>query len=96
MRGLLIGCFYALQGLSGAIAAILLIVFAEGYSSHKVHKSVFECEFWFNFTALLFTIAGLVVFTVVVRWYKNRERDYIDREYVDERAILEAYYDRPM
>lgn len=93
MRGLLIGCFYALQGLSSGMAAVLLVVFAEGYSSHPSQNTTVGCEFWFNSSLLLFTIVALIVFFVVVRWYKNRERDYQGREFVNQRAILEAYYD---
>lgn len=93
MRGLLIGCFYTLYGLANGMAALLLLVFATGYSSREIQKTVFGCEFWFNFTVLLIAIAGLAVFFVVVRWYRNRERDYLGREFVNQRAVLEAYYD---
>lgn len=93
MRGLLIGCFYALQGLSSGIAAILLVLFAEGYSGHQSQNTIVGCEFWFNSSLLLLTITALVVFCVVVRWYRNRERDYQGREFINHRAILEAYYD---
>ena len=94
MRGLLIGCFYALQGLSSGMVALLLLVFAEGYSSHQNQKTIFGCEFWFNSLLLVFTVTALVVFIGVVRWYRNRERDYQGREFVNERAILEDYFDR--
>lgn len=94
MRGLLIGCFYALTGLCYGVAALLLLLFAEGYSSHKIQKTIFGCEFWFNSLLLGLTITVLVVFMMVVRWYRNRERDYQGREFVNQRAILEDYYDR--
>ena len=94
MRGLLIGLFYALQGLADGIAALLLVIFASGYSGQRHQKSLFGCEFWFNFVILLFTIASLVLYFVVVKWYRNRERGYWGQEYVNQRAILEAYYDR--
>ena len=93
MRGLLIGCFYALNGLASGISALVLFVFAESYTQHKNQKTSLGCDFWFSFVILLIAVAGLIAFFVVVRWYRKRERDYLGREGINHRAVLEAYYE---
>ena len=91
MRGLLIGSFYSLQGLAAGLSSLLLLLFAEFPAGNQ---QSLKSDFWFNFVILLLTVVGVIVFSGVVRWYKKRERDYLGRECVDHRAILEAYYDR--
>ena len=93
MRGLLIGCFYTLQGFISGISALLLFIFAEGYTRHEIEDTLFGCEFWFSFAIVFVTVVGLISLFVVVRWYKNRERDYLGREGINHRAIVEAYYE---
>ena len=94
MRGLLIGCFYALQGVAGTLSSIMLLIFAKGYSGHKEWKTMLGCDFWFGTAVFVVTLAGLAAYSVVARWYKNRERDYLGREYANQREILEAYYEK--
>lgn len=91
MRGLLIGSFYSLQGLAAGLSSLLLLLFVEFPAGNQ--RSL-KSDFWFNFVILLLTVGGVIVFSGMVRWYKKRERDYLGREYVDHRAVLEAYYDR--
>jgi peptide/histidine transporter 3/4 len=93
MRGLLVGCFYALQGLASGISALLLFIFAEGYTGHKSLHTLHGCDFSFSVVILLFGVVGLIAYSVVVRWYKKRERDYLGREGINHRAVLEAYYE---
>ena len=93
MRGLLVGCFYALSGLASGISALLLFIFAESYTHHRRQHTSLGCDFWFSFVILLFAVVGLTLFVVVVRWYRKRERDYLGREGINHRAVLEAYYE---
>jgi len=47
MRGLLIGMFYALQGIANGITALILLVFGTSFSSQagKTTRGLFGCEF---------------------------------------------------
>ena len=94
MRGLLIGMFYALQGIANGIAALILLVFGTSFSSQagKTTRGLFGCEFWFNFVILFIAIAGLGAYLATVRWYRNRQRGFTGQEFVNQQAILEAYY----
>lgn len=86
--------FYALQGIANGIAVLILLVFGTGYSSQagKTSSGLFGCEFWFNFVILFIAIAGLGAYLATVRWYRNRQRGFTGQEFVNQQAILEAYY----
>ena len=97
MRGLLIGLLYALGGIANGLAGLIVLIFGEGYSTEAGHlhssESIFSCSFWFNFVILFVATVGFGSYLGIVRWYRNRQRGYVGREFVNQQALLEAYYD---
>ena len=90
MRGLLIGLYYCLNGVSSTIAGVMLLGFAEGFSFHTSSQS-FSCGSSYYVTAFLVAVVGFVVYLATALWYRKRKRG--DQEFVNERAILESYYE---
>ena len=97
MKGFLIGVFFAIKGFFQLISSIALVPISS-YSiwytgSIRGHPPVTNC----GFTSYLFTIVvalfGLVVFSIVVKWYKYRERD--DRPY-NQSVVEEIFYQRSL
>ena len=76
---MLIGMFYAIQGLCPTINALVTV--AVGSLGHRCGTVYY---------ALMIAIAfiGLVVYLLAGRRYKQRERD----EYIDHHMIVENYY----
>ena len=89
MRGLLIGLYYCLNGVSSTIAGVMLLGFAEGFSFRSSQS--FSCGSSYYATAFLIAVVGFVVYLATALWYRKRKRG--DQEFVNERAILESYYE---
>ena len=92
MKGLIIGVFYTIRGFFSLICSLLLIPFSlKGIwsSSHmKEHPPVTNCGFgYFSFICIV-ALIGLVLFSIVAKNYKYRERD--DRPY-DQRFVVDFY-----
>lgn len=90
MRGFLIGLYYCIDGVSSAIAGLILLGFAEGFRSHGSLLS-FSCGSSYYVTAALIAVLGFIAYLVAALWYRRRKRG--DQEFVNERAILESYYE---
>ena len=88
MRGLLIGIFYAIDGIFVGITGLILLFFAKSH----LYTHTLSCGLLFYLVVLLIGTVGLVVYCVVARWYRKRQRG--GQEFVNERAILESYYER--
>ena len=89
MRGLLIGLYYCLNGVSSTIAGVMLLGFAEGFALQSSQS--FSCGSSYYVTAFLIAVVGFVVYLATALWYRKRKRG--DQEFVNERAILESYYE---
>ena len=91
MRGLLIGLLYALGGIANGLACLIVLIF--GGARLKSSENIFSCSFWFNFVILFVAVVGFGSYLGIVRWYRKRQRGYVGREFVNQQALLEAYYD---
>ena len=49
-----------------------------------------SCGFWYYLCTTVMGAVGLVLFCLVAKWYKKRERE----EPANERLLVEAYYDK--
>ena len=92
MKGLVIGVFYFIKGLFRNVSSLMLIPFSLTSiwsSSHmKEHPPVTNCGFgYFSFICVV-ALIGLVLFSVITKKYKYRERD--DRPY-DQRFAVDFY-----
>lgn len=88
MRGVLIGIFYSIRGFFAFVGGLLVLAFSLGYEHHPQNIQDVSCGAPLHVTTLIIGFIGLVVFVVVSRRYKNRQRD----ECVNTQAIVERYY----
>ena len=89
MKGLLFGCYYSMRGIFLLLADIWYI----GWKySHIEENSVTypSCGFWYYLFTTVMGAVGLVIFCLVAKWYKKRERE----EPANERSWVEAYYNK--
>ena len=91
MRGLLVGLFYLIYGIFNGVAALIILLFAKTFESYKLTHHPLSCGSWFYFTTAVIALVGVVIYFFISRWYKKRQRG--GQEFVNERAILESYYD---
>ena len=95
MKGLLIGVSFAIKGVFQLISSIMLFPFssdniwAKGHM--REHPSVISCGFSYLLFTFVAALIGLVLFSVVAKRYKYRERD--DRPY-DQSMVEEIFYRR--
>ena len=89
MKGLLVGVFFAIKGLFQFISAAAVVPFAIPKIWNHIY-SVTNCGFGYYLFTIVVASIGLVVFSVVVRRYKYRQRD--ERPY--DTRFAEAYYER--
>ena len=87
MKGLLIGSMWSLSVISLAIGTAVNLPWTYGWKSPFSSPS---CGTYYYLFVTLLSVAGLVVYTVVARWYKRRERD----EPENQQAMVEDVYDR--
>ena len=87
MKGLLSGLGWAIFLLALAVAVLLIVAWSEGW---KEPYSTPSCGTFYYMFATLVSIAGLVAYIVVARWYKRRERE----EPANEQELIESVYDR--
>ena len=95
MKGLLIGIFFAIKGFFQLISSIALVpissdsIWSKG--SIREHPPVTNCCFTYFLFTIVVALFGLVVFSIVVKQYKYRERD--DRPY-DQSVVEEIFHRR--
>ena len=89
MKGLLVGVFFAIKGLFQFISAAAVVPFAIPNIWNHIY-SVTNCGFGYYLFTIVVASIGLVVFSVVVRSYKYRQRD--EKPY--DQRFAEAYYER--
>ena len=88
MKGLLVGVFFAIKGLFQFISAAAVIPFAIPNIWNSI-SSVANCGFGYYLFTIVVALIGLVVFSIVVRSYKYRQRD--ERPY--DTRFAEEYYE---
>ena len=92
MTGLLIGVFFAIKGTFQLISTIVLFLFSTNTIWVGNHvTAVTNCGFGYLLFTCVAALVGLILFSVVAKRYKYRERD--DRLY-DWSAAEEIFYRR--
>ena len=89
MKGLLVGVFFAIKGLFQFISAVVVVPFAIPKFWNGINP-VTNCAFGYYLFTIVVALIGLVVFSVVTRRYKYRQRD--ERPY--DPRFAEQYYER--
>ena len=74
MKGLLVGVFFAIKGLFQFISAVAVVPFAIPSIWNSI-TSVPNCGFGYYVFIIVIGLIGLVVFSIVVKRYKYRQRD---------------------
>ena len=92
MKGLLVGVFFTIKAFFNIVGGAALIPFAYkplwDSRSMREHPPVTNCGFgYFSFTCVV-ALIGLILLSVAIKKYKQRERD--DRPY-DHRFVVDVY-----
>ena len=85
MKGLIIGLALSAVALSSVLSGATLTVWVRAWSQPVTYPT---CAFWFYLFIIVVTVVGLVMFGVVAKWYKKRERN----ELFDEQRFVEDFY----
>ena len=92
MKGLLIGVFFSIRAFFQLVSGVALIPFSYKplWDSQymREHPPVTNCGFGYLLFTCVVALIGLVMFSIVARRYKYRERD--DRPY-DQRFVVDVY-----
>ena len=89
MKGLLFGCYYSMRGIFLLLADFWYIGWK--YSTKEENWVGFpSCGFWYYLFTTVMGAVGLVLFCLVAKWYKKRERE----EPANEQLLVEAYYEK--
>ena len=95
MKGLLIGAFFAIKGFFQLISSIALVpisldsIWSKG--GIREHPPVTNCCFTYFLFTIVVTLFGFIVFSIMAKRYKYRERD--DRPY-DQSVVEEIFHRR--
>ena len=89
MKGLLVGVFFAIKGLFQFISAAAVVPFAIPGIWNSINP-VTNCAFGYYLLNIVVALTGLVIFTIVIRRYRYRQRD--ERPY--DPRFVEQYYER--
>ena len=87
MKGLIIGPPFSALGLAYALTGATLTTWTHAWSQPVTYPT---CAFWFYLFIIVVTVVGLVMFGIVAKWYKKRERD----ELAHEQRFVEDYYNK--
>lgn len=93
MKGLLVGVYFAIKGVFQAISAVAVVPFAlQRIWIKKLGKNppVTNCAFGYYLVTITVASIGLILFTIVVKRYRYRQRD--ERPY--DQRFAEQYYQR--
>ena len=85
MKGLIIGTFFAIKGIFQLIGALIVLPFSTVYTT--LHPS---CGSTYYLVTVLISLIGIVVYVLVARRYKYRQRDEPDNIY----RYAEDYYSK--
>ena len=87
MKGLIIGLSFSVISLVQALMGVSLIPWVLAWPQSPTYPT---CAFWFYLFVILVTVVGLVIFCIVAKWYKKRERN----ELLHEQRFVEDFYDK--
>ena len=92
MRGLLIGVFYAMNGLFDALVGLLLVTVTFSFQENPLHMRGLSCGSWYYLTTIIVGIIGIVLFFLGAAWYKIRQRGG-HRTLINHQTVIESYYE---
>ena len=75
MRGMMVGLFFFMWGMSSAVARTMMILFSQLGTVRAM-----TCDFWYYLLYLLFALFGFLCYTLLARRYKNRQRGEHDSD----------------
>ena len=87
MKGLIAGLPFSALGLAYALTGATLTTWTHTWSPPVTYPT---CAFWFYLFIIVLTVVGLVMFGIVAKWYKKRERN----ELLHEQRFVEDYYSK--
>ena len=88
MKGLIIGLSLAFAlSFVFSLTDATLTTWAHAWSQPVTYPT---CAFWFYLFIIVVTVVGLVLFGIVAKWYKKRERN----ELIHEQRFVEDYYNK--
>ena len=87
MKGLIIGLSFSAVALSTALISATVTTWVHAWSQPVTYPT---CAFWFYLFIIVVTVVALVVFGIVAKWYKKRERN----ELLHEQRFVEDYYNK--
>jgi len=87
MKGLIIGLGCCGELLVQALTGVTLIPWVHAWLQPPTYP---PCAFWFYLFIILVTVVSLVMFCIVAKWYKKRERN----EPLHEQRFVEDFYDK--
>ena len=87
LKGLLVGLVYSVNSSAIPMAYIIYLAWDLGWKKTVTQPS---CGFWYYLSIALTATFGLVIWCIVAKWYKRRERD----EPAYEHMFAENYYDK--
>ena len=91
MRGLIIGIYYMIHGISGnLLLSLVLAGFSLGYKYHTPSVGM-SCGTLYLLGVVVLGCVGVAVYVVAARCYKDRQRG--GQRDVNEQTILEGYYE---
>lgn len=97
MRGLMIGIYLMIHGLTVGLVSVVLLIFAEGMKG-KYRRHALEpiwgpsCGTWYIGTVLVIGSVGTMLYIVAAKQYRKRQRG--GQRDVNPQAVLEHYYER--
>ena len=86
-RGMMTGLFFAIAGLFSLMGDFLSLIFNKKLVQYVPTNWSETCLFWYFLTILILTLAGLVLYTMGTKRYKNRQRGELETS--------EPFYFRP-
>ena len=87
MKGLIVGLGFCALALSDALTGATLLTWVHAWLRPPTYPT---CAFWFYLFVILVTVVGLVIFCIVAKWYKKRERN----ELLHQQRFVEDFYDK--
>ena len=87
MKGLIVGLGFCAVALSEALVGATLIPWVLAWPRPPTYPT---CAFWFYLFVILVTVVSLVIFCIVAKWYKKRERN----ELLHQQRFVEDFYDK--
>ena len=85
MKGLIIGLALSAVALSHVLSSATVTMWVHAWSPPVTYPT---CAFWFYLFIIVVTVVGLVMFGIVAKWYKRRERN----ELLHEQRFVENFY----